>query len=543
MAIRGSLGEATFADVLQLLALGRKSGCLSVFEGQKFGRVYLHAGRIIHAGIVNRRDRLGDLLLKNGVIDPATLASAIERQKGQNPQRLGELLISAGAINPEQLEQYIGIQIEEAVYFLFTWSSGSFHFEADVAPDRGEILVSINPERLLLEGARRVDEWGVIEKKIPSSDLVFASDPAHLADAAGELTAEQSRVLALLDGHQSVREVVDRSGLLSFEATRALFGLIQAGLAHPVGRKESDETDADRAAHVQSHENLGIAFYQTGMLEEAERELLRVLEIDPSRWEARFRLASVEMRRSAFREAARRLMGLIGDGRQTPTVFHNLALCLEAMGRLEHALLTIDEGRRDFPAHPPLLLARGIILTKRQRPAAACRAFAAFARMASRADVLPAAYYVFSTLALAASGRVEEAVSRSEEGLGYYPRHLPLLIHSAVVHEHTGRRAEAVSRFRRALHEDPASSQARRGLADVSYDMGIFEEAGELYRGLLATDSDAELRFRLGNIAYDHGNRLEAIAYWRDALVVDPDHRQARTRLRLIESGLHSVSG
>ena len=68
------------------------------------------------------------------------------------------------------------LQIEEAVYYLFTWTSGTFNFEAGVRPEREDFLVRINPESLLLEGARRVDEWSLIEKKIPSFDLIFSVD-------------------------------------------------------------------------------------------------------------------------------------------------------------------------------------------------------------------------------------------------------------------------------------------------------------------------------------------------------------------------------
>src|SRR5258706_7532787 len=50
---------------------------------------------------------------------------------------------------------YMRMQIEESVYYLFTWTQGTFNFEADVRPEQQDFLVSINPESLLLEGARR----------------------------------------------------------------------------------------------------------------------------------------------------------------------------------------------------------------------------------------------------------------------------------------------------------------------------------------------------------------------------------------------------
>ena len=37
MAIKGSLKEASLPDVLQLLSMGQKTGCLSVAERSNFG--------------------------------------------------------------------------------------------------------------------------------------------------------------------------------------------------------------------------------------------------------------------------------------------------------------------------------------------------------------------------------------------------------------------------------------------------------------------------------------------------------------------------
>ena len=94
MAIKGSLREASLPDVLQLLAMGKKTGCLSVSNRQQFGTIHFERGRISHAAIVNRRDRLGDLLVKHGLISPAALESAIAEQANQPQRRIGDLLVS-----------------------------------------------------------------------------------------------------------------------------------------------------------------------------------------------------------------------------------------------------------------------------------------------------------------------------------------------------------------------------------------------------------------------------------------------------------------
>src|ERR1041385_1073933 len=213
MAIRGSLKEASLPDVLQLLAMGKKTGCLSVTHRSNFGNIYFERGRICYASIVNRRDRLGDVLVKSGAIAQSQLDAAIALQDRRRDKRLGELLVEMGALHIEELHDAIEVQIREAVYYLFTWNQGTFNFEADVAPDQLDHVVSINPESLLLEGARRVDEWGLIEKKIPSFDLIFLVDRDRLAISEAKLTEVQERMLPLLDGSRDVNQVIEDSGM------------------------------------------------------------------------------------------------------------------------------------------------------------------------------------------------------------------------------------------------------------------------------------------------------------------------------------------
>jgi hypothetical protein len=152
MAIKGSLKEASLPDVLQLLALGRKTGCLAVADKQNFGYIYFDEGRICYASIVNRRDRLGDLLVKNGRISQDQLQQAVDLQEEFRDQKLGEILVNSGAIKRGDLEEYIRLQIEEAVYFLFTWSSGTFNFEAGVRPERQDLPSASIPSRSSSKG-------------------------------------------------------------------------------------------------------------------------------------------------------------------------------------------------------------------------------------------------------------------------------------------------------------------------------------------------------------------------------------------------------
>jgi hypothetical protein len=136
MAIKGSLKEASLPDVLQLLALGQKTGCLSIADRANFGYIYFEKGRICYASIVNRRDRLGDILVKHGKIAKEQLDAAVHKQTRDRSKKIGEILVSQQVLSQEDLERYMRVQIEESVYYLFTWTQGTFNFEADVRPER-----------------------------------------------------------------------------------------------------------------------------------------------------------------------------------------------------------------------------------------------------------------------------------------------------------------------------------------------------------------------------------------------------------------------
>ena len=69
------------------------------------------------------------------------------------------------------------------------------------------------PSRCCSRARARVDEWGLIEKKIPSFDLIFIVDRDRArASATPSSTEVQERLLPLLDGSRDVNQVDRRFG-------------------------------------------------------------------------------------------------------------------------------------------------------------------------------------------------------------------------------------------------------------------------------------------------------------------------------------------
>ena len=532
MAIKGSLKEASLPDVLQLLAMGKKTGCLAVTHRSNFGYVYFDKGLISYASIVNRRDRIGDILLKAGAISQGQLNAAIAAQSLHRDKRIGELLVAQASISREALHAQIRIQIEEAVYYLFTWTQGTFNFEADVYPEEQDLLVSIHPESLLLEGARRVDEWSLIEKKIPSLDIVFGVDVAKLAATGGELTREQHVVVGLLDGRRDVATVIEDSGLVEFEVGKAIYGLVTAGFAQRVGKsKVSEPTASD--ARVDEHRNLGIAFYKTGMLDEAMREFRRVTELREHDAEARFFIGLALMRQNKWTDAVAAFRECVAHPGARPAAFHNLAHALERLGRYEEAKTALDGAiRRGGAKDARIQTSLGVVALRAGDLSAADAAFQV-ARTLFGTKPPTAPWFHYSALTAALLGDLERAHALLTDGIAAHPHAAPLYNNMAAVQERRGYHPDAMQAAERGLQEDTGLAQLHKNLGDCHYRAARYDDAMEYYLRAIKLNADLgdDVYMKLGNIRFKRQEREQAVQCWEHALALDPTNAIVRTNL------------
>ena len=534
MAIKGSLKEASLPDVIQLLFLGRRTGCLALADRQNFGTIYFDEGQLVYASIVNRRDRLGDILVRSRRITPEQLRQAVARQEGDREHKLGEILVEMGALPRADLEQYIRLQIEEAVYYLFTWTSGTFNFEAGVRPEREDFLVRINPEFLLLEGARRVDEWSLIEKKIPSFDLIFQVDPSHIGESAPELSAEQRQLVPLLDGTRDVQHLVDETGLVEFEVGKALFGLITAGFARRVGTSAATAPKVNDG-RIEEHRNLGVAFYKAGMLDEALREFRRVADLRPTDSSAPFFLGLIALRQARWEEAADGFRQALEKGGARPAALHNLGLALERLGRLDEAETACADAAGRAREDARVMLGWSIVALKRGDYQVA-QGRLARARELLGTRPVPALWYWAATLASAGLDDLDAALCTAKAGAEAFPAHPVLQNNLGVLLELAGDAGGAEAVLRIALAEDPGLPQVSKNLADVLYRAGRYEDAREAYEraAKLAPDLGGDLYFKLGNLAYKRRDRELARASWSRATELNPGHELARANLEML---------
>jgi len=233
MALKGNIDTFYLSSILQLLAQDKKTGILTIAEKGRIVRVYIKNGNIVYAVGSQKEVRLGYLLRTKGIISAEELQKALTLAKQRN-EKLGKILVEKGFISVETLKKFIHQQVRDILYDLFLWKRGDFEYmDQEFSLDR-EFVTELNHMEVILEGTRRVDEWEILRKNIPEQHMVFKINRSveEKRDAIN-LTANEWRIISLVDGRRTVQQIVEDSGNDEFSVYRVINSLISSGLIEP----------------------------------------------------------------------------------------------------------------------------------------------------------------------------------------------------------------------------------------------------------------------------------------------------------------------
>ena len=187
MAFQGSLKELPLPDIIQLVSVSGKTGKFTLTRDTDRGFIFLKGGQMVHATV-------GDL---------------------------------------------IG---EEAIYSLAIWNSGDFQFNAGEEAERQTINKSNT--NLLMEAARRLDEWRVLSKKIPSVDYVPELMARENRHEQITLNPHEWMLITKIDGQRSIADIGLTLNMSAFDVAKILYGMITGEL---VALKKKIERSSDEA--------------------------------------------------------------------------------------------------------------------------------------------------------------------------------------------------------------------------------------------------------------------------------------------------------
>jgi DNA-binding response OmpR family regulator len=146
------------------------------------------------------------------------------------PRLLGAALLETKKITEAELKAALSQQSSELLYDVLRWSKGRFEFRREPASAVAEnARLGLPVAALVMEGFRRVDEWRVLEKTLGSFDAVLVREDLALGKLdAAELPERERRMLDLVDGERTVRQLIAGSHMSSFDACRVLVQFLEA---------------------------------------------------------------------------------------------------------------------------------------------------------------------------------------------------------------------------------------------------------------------------------------------------------------------------
>ncbi len=284
MAFQGDLRNLGLATVFQNLQQNLQTGTLKLHRKGDERHIFVTEGKL---GMTSRGagavTPVGEYLIRSGKVAREDIEEADgRRRKGQ---RLGAALARAGKVSAADVKEAVQTFVEEEVYELFTWPDGRFEFKEGEAPEDvfdAEVRsaeLSLGPNGLILEAARRVDEWERINRVVGSLGDIYVVRRESLADVEKLGDPRARQVAEFLDGSRDVAAVIRDSALGRYAVCQGLSKLVSERYVRTTNADELRRL-AERAES--SHD-----------LEEAARFMRRALEIERNDVALRRRLAEI----------------------------------------------------------------------------------------------------------------------------------------------------------------------------------------------------------------------------------------------------------
>jgi hypothetical protein len=288
MALQGSLQTMSVPDLLQFLAVGRKTGLLKFSHGKVVKGIYFENGVIVGSSTNDPREYLGQVLIHYGKITEAQLQAAMEaqrtdvqspREQAQSPmskvqspgdigssdkprgsqpvakRRLGQVLVDSGIVSEAEVVEVLEIRTLDIIYDLFIWKEGTFEFCAAGPLPPDFTRVHVEPNRVIMEGVYRSDELERYRTLIPADRSLMELGSGWTSSIGLGKTTRQ--LLYFLEKRMSVAEISYNMHSSPFEVYGQLYELVQKGLARVSGElPETDESTLAPSALPETPEDM-----------------------------------------------------------------------------------------------------------------------------------------------------------------------------------------------------------------------------------------------------------------------------------------------
>jgi len=248
MPLQGNLRDFSTTQLLNLINLAGKTGTLIMFDGVRTGekdaiggdrmspgkeraRIAFKMGKLISAMLDGQSGDLVAVLNKSGKLTNEQARIIRERARQTSDKALALLLINANYVTQKDVVKSVQQHTLDVVYNLITWQEGPFRFDDNLLPGSDRILVPIDLENVIIEGARQIKQIEQISSHIPNLDMAlrFPDNPKEKFEGV-HLSVEEWRVVSFVNPTNSIRQIAKANNMSENEIRRIVYGLEQAGL-------------------------------------------------------------------------------------------------------------------------------------------------------------------------------------------------------------------------------------------------------------------------------------------------------------------------
>jgi outer membrane protein assembly factor BamB len=270
MSFKGNLKSFSLAEIFQSLTLNRHTGTLQITpdadnpDADRF--IHFEKGMITFVSPMSPEGfHISEHLSRCGIISAELARKTAALRKENDEARIDTLLLEQGAASEEEIREALAVQIQEEIYDLFLLEKADFEFHINADPPyhkdpvQKALPVTIDPQSIMVEGMRRLDEWSVIRTRIQSFDEIFIPT----GQEAEEINKEEAEVLALIDGRTPVHVLVQKVSFGRFLCSLSVFNLAKSGLI-----READPEELAALAENSASAEEKICFLHNAMQQE-----------------------------------------------------------------------------------------------------------------------------------------------------------------------------------------------------------------------------------------------------------------------------------
>jgi tetratricopeptide (TPR) repeat protein len=274
MSLTGNLQTMSLPDILQWISMGQKTGTLHVERRSVQKRLVVRDGKIFSSWSNDPRESLGQFLIRERMVTEEQLFKALLTQE-EKGRLLGSILTSEGVLDEEDLRLALHAKATETIYDLFLWPEGQFEFKEGEFPHDVLISFEMPVTPVILEGMRRVDEWGRIREVFPTMETTLKVQGAsHAVEDALERQA-----LGLVAAGKNLAEMSLEMRRSEFDTADLAYRLYRKGLV-AVDQTHDEAKAPDRIGAIQGLLGLAYQRLQEKRYEGAIKAYEEVLALD-----------------------------------------------------------------------------------------------------------------------------------------------------------------------------------------------------------------------------------------------------------------------